>query len=110
MIALSGVRSSCDSTAMKSSFMRLQLLGGAARDALAVEQLLALLLERDALGDVAGDRHVDARLDVRRDAPLEVDQLAVRIDERKLVRRAAGVDLAGERIDAAAPIPSARTR
>ena len=42
-IALSGVRSSCDSVARNSSFMRAHALGCGARGALALEQLLALL-------------------------------------------------------------------
>ena len=79
-------------------------LGRAARDPLAVEQLLALLLEQDARRDVADDRHVDVGLDVRRDRPLEVDQLALRIDQRKLVRRAGGAALAGVRVDPLHPL------
>ncbi len=70
MMAFSGVRSSCDSTAMKSSFMRLMRSAVPRASRSRVEQRATLVLEVHALRDVGHDDHADAGLDVRGHRPL----------------------------------------
>ena len=77
MIAFSGVRSSCESTAMKSSLVRLWRSASPRAACSRSSTSRAALLQLEALRDVDGDRHAHARLDVRRHAPLQVHQAAV---------------------------------
>ena len=64
-MALSGVRSSCDSVARKSSLSLVGALGLGPRRRLAGQQPLPLGLDLAALGDVGGDGEADARAGVR---------------------------------------------
>ena len=64
-MALSGVRSSCDSAARKSSFTRLARSASARAARLAGQEPLPLGLDRVPLGDVGGDGEADARAGMR---------------------------------------------